>query len=67
MNTSSPSPASSLRHEPGARSRTPLDLFGSITTLVEKTIRQSDLEEFGNVLVIFIPGDDEDFFTEHQV
>ena len=28
---------------------------------------QSDLEEFGNVPVIFIPGDDEDFFTEHQV
>ena len=37
----SPSPASSLRHEPEARSSTPLDLFGSMTTLVEKTIRQS--------------------------
>ena len=67
MNTNSPSPASSLRDEPGARSRTPLDLFGSITTLVEKVISQRDLEEFGNVPVIFIPGDDEDFFDEHQV
>ena len=46
---------------------TPLDLFGSITALVERSIRHSDHEEFGNVPVIFLPGDDEDFFDEHQV
>ena len=63
----SPSPSSSLSNHPCPKSCTPLDLFGSITTLVEKVIRKSDLEEFGNVPVIFIPGDDDDFFDEHQV
>ena len=61
MNTSGngPSPARSPIHQPGPGSPTPLDFFGSIKSLVERTLLPSDLEEFGNQAVDFPPADDD--------